>query len=189
MKKYIIVTIFIFLLSLMSCQEDTTEFEQDDLNIEFVPGELLIGIKSNVDIKSVFDLINESNFRVDKINSLTFNSDLPSDSLEYILNQLNSKSYTNDGLNWFTTGYLHNQTKEIRVFPKLFEMENTDFQSDWLKSMDELELKQRHHPNLPSGTFLTYVPEGSELEWQNHFQSKDIIKWCELNYIAQIRLH
>jgi hypothetical protein len=52
--------------------------------------------------------------------------------------------------------------------------------------MNEFELHEKHNENLASGTILFYVPIGKEKEWRDIFSTYDIIKWAELNYIADI---
>ena len=182
MKKVILfISIILFFASCSNNESDI-----DDL--EFAPGEISVGFKSGTDVNEIFNFINQFNHQVDKINSLTFISNLPAEKLEYILDELNEKNYTNDGVNLFTNGYLHAQTNEITIFPKLFEMNNKAYQNDWLESMNEFELLEKHDENLASGTILFYVPVGKEKEWRNIFLTYDIVKWAQLNYIADIEL-
>jgi len=180
MKKIILLTSFIGILS--SCSSDDSETD----TLEFVAGEVSVGIKSGTDINDLFEFINLFDHQVDNVNSLTFTSNLESDNLQYVLDILNDKTYTNDGVNWFVTGYLHSQTNEITIFPRLFGMENIDYQTDWLNSMNELELNEKHSSELNSGIIRFYVPVGQEIEWRNHFTSYDMVDWAELNYLADI---
>jgi len=183
MKTIIILFSLIGLLS--SCSNDDSEIDTR----EFVSGEVSVGIKSGIDINDLFEFINQFEHQVDNINSLTFNSDLSSDNLQYVLDILNEKTYTNDGLNWFVTGYLNNQTNQITIFPRLFGMGNIEYQNDWLKAMNELELNEKHNTELNSGIIRFYVPVGKEIEWRNQFANYNIVDWAELNYIADIELH
>ena len=183
LKKLIVVFAFIGFLS--SCSKDDSNSETQ----KFVPGEVAVGIKSGTDISVIFNFINQFDLKVDKINSLSFTSDLPSDSLQFVLDKLNEKDYTNDGVTWFVTGYLHYQTNEITIFPKLFDMDNIDYQDDWLASMEEFELNHKHNVELNSGIIRFKVPVGEESEWVNQFEGHDLVDWAELNYIADIELH
>ncbi|MFD0762282.1 hypothetical protein ACFQZW_09330 [Lutibacter aestuarii] len=167
---------------MFSCSSDDSEPDTR----EFVPGEVSVGIKSGTNINDLFEFINLFDHQVDNVNSLTFTSNLQSDNLQYVLDFLNDKTYTNDGVNWFVTGYLHYQTNEITIFPRLFGMENIAYQTDWLNSMNELELNEKHNSELNSGIIRFYVPVGQEIEWRNQFTSYDIVDWAELNYIADI---
>ena len=180
MKKIILLLSIIGTLS--SCSKDDIKVDTR----EFVPGEISVGVKSGTNISAVFDFINQFDHKVDNVNSLTFTSDLSSDSLHYVLDILNNKTYTNDGENWFSTGYIHSQTNQITIFPRLFEIDNSDYQNDWLNSMGELKLNQKHNVELNSGIIRFYVPDGSELEWKNQFKNYDIVDWVELNYISNI---
>lgn len=114
---------------------------------------------------------------------------MPSDSLQYVLDLLNEKPYTNDGINWFVTGYLHYQTNQITIFPKLFEIDKLEYQNDWLMAMAELKLNEKHNTELNSGIVRFYVPEGKEKEWKSRFENHEIVDWAELNYIADIVPH
>ncbi len=180
MKKVFILLAFFGFLT--SCSNDDSETETQ----EFVPGEVSVGIKSGTDINDLFNFINQFDLEVDNVNSLSFTSNLPSDNLQFVLDNLNEKNYTNDGINWFVTGYLHYQTNQIWIFPRLFDLNNIDYQQDWLTSMVELELQDKHNVDLNSGIIRFKVPEGQELEWENQFESYDIVDWAELNYIADI---
>ena len=75
------------------------------------------------------------------------------------------------------------------IFPRLFGIENIDYQTDWLNSMNELELNEKHNSELNSGIIRFYVPIGHEIEWRNQFTSYDIVDWAELNYISDIEPH
>jgi len=181
MKKVIILILLIGFFS--SCSNDDSKVDTK----EFVPGEVSVGIKSGTDINDLFNFINLFDHQVHNVNSLTFTSDLPPDQLQYVLDKLNEKTYTNDGVNWFVTGYLHHETNQITIFPKLFEMENIEHQKDWLGSMKKLELIERHKEDLNSGIIRFYVPVGREKEWRNKFLNHNIVDWAELNYIVDIQ--
>ena len=180
MKKIILLIALIGLFS--SCSNDSAVTD----NRKFVPGEVFVGIKSGTEISDLFNFVNLFDLKVDNVNSLTFTSDLPSDSLQYVLDYLNKKDYTNDGVNWFVTGYLHYQTSQITIFPILFGMDNKIYQQDWLNSMNELELNEKHDVDLSSGIIFFNVPIGRELEWKNKFEKYNIVEWAELNYIDEI---
>ena len=189
MRKLLIMKNIILLISLLgilsSCSNDNLETETQ----EFVPGEVIVGIKSGTNINTIFEFINQFDHKVDNVNSLTFTSDLRADSLQYVLDFLNQKTYTNDGIRWKVTGYLHYQTNQITIFPRLFEIDNVEYQDDWLISMKELELSEKHNIDLNSGVILFNVPIGKEIEWRNQFKKGNIVSWSKLNYIADIELH
>lgn len=160
MKTIIILLSFIGILS--SCSSDDAEVVIHG----FIPQEVSVGIKSGTNINEIFEFVNQFDHKVDNINSLTFNSELPSDSLQYVLDFLNEKSYTNDGINWFVTGYMHQQTNQITIFPRLFIMDKVEYQNDWLFSMEELGLSEKHNIELNSGIIRFYVPKGQGIRME-----------------------
>ncbi len=180
MKKIILGILTIGIL--LSCNSDDSETDKR----EFVPREVSVGIKSGTNINAIFEFINQFDHIVDRIISLTFTSDLPTDNLQYVIDFLNEKNYTNDGKTWFVTGYLHYQTNQVTIFPKLFDMNNKEYQNDWLNSMQTLKLKEKHNADLNSGVIRFIVPEGKELEWKNRFENYSIVEWSRLNYIVEI---
>lgn len=180
MKKAFILLAIIGILT--SCSSDDS-----DKNIrEFVAGEVSVGLKSGTEIQNLFNFINQFELEVDNISSLSFTSELPSENLQFILDNLNAKSYTNDGLDWFVSGYLHFKTNQIWLFPKLFDMHNLKYQQDWLVSMTEFKLNGNHNIDLNSGIIRFKVPEGKEFEWKNKFENYDVVEWAELSYLMDI---
>jgi hypothetical protein len=175
------IIIFASLLGILwSCSNDDAQTNTQ----EFEAGEVFVGIKSGTDLNELFEFINLFDHQVDHVSSLVFTSNLASDQLQFVLDTLNDKSYTNDGEVWFVTGYLQHQTNEITIFPRLFGMENSEYQDDWLNAMNELELSQKHHSESSSGIIQFYVPEGQEMQWKNHFSNYDIVDWAQLNYFG-----
>ncbi len=183
MQKLFILFALMGLLS--SCSKDDSDME----NPAFVPGEVIVGIKSGTDIHALFNFINEVGLEVDNIHALTFTSLLPPGDLQFVLDILNEKNYTNDGINWFVNGYVHRQTNQIWIFPRLFDMHTLAYQQDWLTAMDDLKLQEEHIMDLNSGSILFKVPKGQEIKWENKFETHAIVDWAELNYIADIELH
>lgn len=180
-KKFLIVLVGI----LLSCSREDTTVETQ----EFVAGEISVGIKSGTDINAIFNFINEFEHKANRISGLTFTSDLPADSLGYVLDYLNKKTYTNHKTNSLVTGYIHYETNKITLFPKLFEMDKIAYQNNWHLAMKELKLSHTHHIELNSGIIDFYVPIGSEITWKNEFKKHKVVQWATLNYLADIELH
>lgn len=178
MKKLIFI---LFTLILLGCEKDSFENSQ-----EFVPTDVLVKIKGYYTIDKVFDFINTFDHDVENIHSQVYTSSLPSDSLQYVLDYLNEKPYTNDGLNWFVNGYSHYQTNTITIFPRLFDIKNTEYQNDWLKSMEILELNEQTEGETSGCIIYFHVPEGKEKEWEHKFEEYEFVEWAELNYITDI---
>jgi hypothetical protein len=91
MKPYKLLVFFALVL-FWGCDDDVTEPE-----FEFAPRDVSVKVKGYFTIDQVFDFINSFDHEVKNINSLVYTSTLPSDSLTYVLNYLNAKTYTNDG--------------------------------------------------------------------------------------------
>lgn len=172
------VSIFV----LFSCNK-VGELDQNDE--EFVPTDVLVKTNASYTIDKVFDFINSFDHDVEYIKRGKYTSSLPSDSLTYVLNYLNAKSYTNDGNTWFVTGYLHYQTQIITIFPRLFDINNIENQTDWLQSMEILQLSEQLDRETSGYVIYFHVPIGTEKEWVEIFETYDFVKWVELNYIAE----
>ena len=186
--KTLIIALTLFLFVFISCEKDIDDEidYSDHSDVEFVPTDVLVKTKGYYTIDKVFDFINLFDHEVEYIKYGIYNSKLPSDSLQYVLDFLNAKPYTNDGNAWFVTGYLHYQTQQITIFPKLFQINNKEYQIDWLQSMEILQLHQQTDTETSGNTILFHVPEGKEKEWVKKFMEYDFVEWAELNYIVQL---
>lgn len=179
------LALFIFLISLISCETDNVENSDD----RYVPTDVFVKVKGYYTIDKVFDFINSFDHKVENIRSQTYTSDLPSDSLQYVLDYLNVKTYTNKENAWFVSGYLHNQTEMITIFPRLFDMENTAYQADWLESMDILKLNEDTVSETAGSIIYFHVPEDDEKEWEKKFEEYEFVEWAALNYYVEMDLH
>ena len=193
-KKDFIMRIFKIILTLLlftfiSCEEDSTEDLEKKNEEKYVPTDVLVKIKGYYTIDKVFDFINSFDHDVENIHSQVYTSALPSDSLQYVLDYLNAKPYTNDGVRWFVNGYLHYQTQIITIFPRLFQIKNKDYQYDWLASMEILKLSEQTEGETSGCIIYFHVPEGKEKEWEKKFEEYDFVEWAELNYIFEIIWH
>ena len=184
MKKVLFI-LSISLLILFSCDK---EDEQNQIQEKFVPTDVLVKTKGTYTIDKVFDFINSFDHDVEYIYGGVYTSSLPSDSLIYVLNYLNAKTYTNDGDVWFVTGYLHYQTQVITIFPKLFDIKNIENQTDWLQSMQFLQLTEETDKKTNGYVIYFHVPIDTEKEWVEKFKEYDFVEWAELNYIVEINL-
>jgi hypothetical protein len=135
-------------------------------------------------INEVFDFINSLDFDVAEIHSGVYVSNMSPDSLQYILDRLNAKPYTNNGSDWQrVTGYLHYLTNQITIFPDLFNMKNKDYQKDWLQSMDEYKLVERFACDFDGHIIYFRVPEGTEKYWETQFGKYEFVEWASLSHI------
>lgn len=163
----------------MGCEKTDIDYSDE----KFVPTDVLVKIKGYYTIDKVFDFINSFKHDVENINSQVYISNLPSDSLQYVLDYLNAKPYTNNGSAWRVNGYLHYQTKAITIFPRFFNIRNVDYQKDWLESMEILKLKEQTKGCI----IFFHVSEGLEKVWEKKFEEYVFVEWAELNYIAEIK--
>ena len=161
--------------------------EDEDVKpeLEFVPTEVFVKFEGGYTIDKVFEFINSLGHEVPYIRSLKYTSDLPPDSLEYVLNYLNAKPYTQRDV-WRVTGYRHYKTDEISIFPTLFDMKNAKYQNDWLESIQVLQLREDTEGTTAGFIVFFRVPEGEEKTWESKFEEYDFVEWAELNYIVEL---
>jgi hypothetical protein len=139
-------------------------------------------------IDKVFDFINEFDHDVKLIQYGVYVSTMPPSKLQSILDSINSKSYTNDGKDWWTSGYLHYATNQIFIFPMLYNMKNKDYQNDWLQTMDEYNLFENFTYDFSGYVIHFRVSEGTEKQWEAQFKKYEFVEWAELNYLSHIIL-
>ena len=154
---------------------------------EYEPMHVSVKTKRYFTINEVFDFINSLDLGVEQIYSGVYVSNMSSDNLQYILDCLNAKPYTNNGSDWpRVTGYLHYLTNQITIFPYLFNMKNKDYQEDWLQSMEEYKLVEQFAYDHSGYIIYFQVPEGMEKHWVTEFKKNEFVEWAELNRIIHI---
>ncbi|HET6559873.1 MAG TPA: hypothetical protein VFG54_21280 [Prolixibacteraceae bacterium] len=177
--KISILILLALLFALVGCEKNN-----NDTSVEkFVPTDVLVKIKGYYTIDKVFDFINSFEHEVENIHSQVYTSDLPSDSLRYVLDYLNAKPYTHDGNAWLVVGYQHYQTKVITIFPKFFNIKNADFQKDWLESMEILKLNEQTEGETNGCIIYFHVPEGQEQLWVKRFENYEFVEWADVNHL------
>ena len=156
---------------------------------EYEPMHVSVKTKRYFTINEIFDFINSLDLDVKQIFRGVYVSTMSSDNLQYILDCLNAKPYTNNGDDWpRVTGYLHYLTNQITIFPYLFNMKNKSYQEDWLQSMDEYKLVEQFAYDHSGYIIYFRVPEGTEKYWVTQFKKYEFIEWAELNRIIHINL-
>jgi hypothetical protein len=90
------------------------------------------------------------------------------------------ETYTHDGNWWGVTGYLHYLTNQITIFPQLFNMKNSEYQLDWLKSMNDYELVE--HGGHIIRFQITENQEIPQSSWETKFYGYDFVEWAEMRY-------
>jgi len=138
----------------------------------------------------VFDFINSFNHDVENRQSQLYNSDLPSDSLNYVLDYLNAKPYTTYGNAFKVTGYTHVNIGKITIFHRLYNITSKSYQKDWLESIKTLELTEEDENSPTSGCIIFFrVPADKEKYWAEKFKKYDLVEWTELNYIGEFYIN
>jgi hypothetical protein len=170
------------LLALVSCDSDDSP---EQAKRQFVPGDVSIGIKATTPIASVFDLMNDNDVFIDQMSGFFYYSALPTDSLDYVINQLKSKTYFNKRGFAGGSAYVHALDNRITVVQSFFEMD-ADAQQDWLTTIDELQLKDLGNDTR---NLLIKVTPGTENFWMNTFKNHPEVTWVDLNWYGDIVLN
>lgn len=164
------------------CKDET--IENTEFCERFVGGDVAIGIDQDIKLEESFDLINAYDLYINHIDGICYESNLPSDSIDYVINYLNAKEYINkNGFKAVKNGsvFLHYQTGLITVCCRLWDMTQPN-QQDWIKTKKILSLKEK--PSVKS--ILLTVPVGQEKKWVMTFKGRSSISYAELNCIVEI---
>jgi hypothetical protein len=176
MKRCIYIFLF-FSVAMTSCSEDEPRKAADR---PFVPGDVAVGIKPEVEIGQVFNLMNEKMVTIDMMSGFFTYSLLPPDSVDYINNQLAGKSYFNQ------RGWSDQRSfiadSQIKLTTFFFDMDLAA-QTDWLETMEKLQLKDLHGETK---NLLIKVAPGTEKAWIRFFESHPFVTWAHLNEYVEI---
>jgi len=173
---------FLQLLLVCFCVLASCKSPGVDAELRFVPGEITVGIKKDYPINRIFEFINSSGIVAESVYYSSYTSTFPSDSLQFIKNILETKSYLIDGMGWGPGVELQPLTNNILVSPKMFKMENTVNQVDWLETMRILKLVELWNQAGEAGSILRLrVPIGTENTWVERFKKLSFIEWIERN--------
>ena len=140
------------------------------------PINVYVKIKNYYTINRVFEFINTFTLNAKEIYGGVHFSTMSSDSLQYILDGLNSKPYITA---W---GSLDYYTYQIRISSTLHDMENRDYQNDWLKSMNDYQLIEIMDYYNSGYTIHFIVPEGTEKQWEARFKQHEFVEWAAVSY-------
>lgn len=155
---------------------------------DFVPTDVIVKTKRGFTIDKVFEFINQYDHSVEYISSTAYISSLAPDRLQYILDYLNAKKYTNRP-QWPVSGNLHYATNDIYVFLRLYDIKNKNNQKDWLQSIEILKMKELIEGDDFVGSIVYFhVPAGAEKEWVEKFKALPFVDWAETNNYLQISL-
>ena len=180
-SKTVIITLVLFIFLSISCEKDKI-LEIDYPNDKIIPTLVCVKIKDNYTIDKVFGFINSFDYDVERITNRIYKSSLPPDSLNYIIDYITNKSYTNDGGNKWFLAYVGYKTKIINILPKLYNMRNIDNQSDWLQTMSTLKLSEVTGNKMGTSIITFHVPEGHERECAEKFEEYNFVQWARFYY-------
>jgi hypothetical protein len=180
MMRTIYFILIISLLAFNSCKKETKEEVTD--NLKFVPTDVSVQVKAYFTIDQVFSFINFFDHQVEFIKYGSYISNIPTDSLQYVLEAINAKPYTHDGV-FCATGYINSSIHKIIVFPLLFQMKDKSYQADWLKTMEKFQLVEDNSSTDSGYVIYFHVPVGEEKNWVKKFMQYDFVERANLNYI------
>jgi hypothetical protein len=181
MKNLFLFFSFASFLFNISCSDDTIA---PDNSLQYVKGDVIVGITAQTEIEAVFDLMNELNLTIDHMSGFDYLSPWPQDSIESLIQYFSSISYLNkNGFGPFV--FYSELDNKITVLPYLYDM-NLNNQTDWLIHLGKMELIdcKGNFKNL-----LLIVPEGTEIFWVEKLKEYEIVRWTQLNYIGGIVPH
>jgi hypothetical protein len=170
--------LILILASIFSACEDGVGPAADKR--DFVRGDVIIGIKTDVSINAVFDLMNERDVTIDQMSGFFYYSTLSNDSLDYVIHTLQNKAYCNRGGFKGGSAYVHALDNRIVVTQIFFDMD-LDAQQDWVSTIDKLKL---HDLGNDTRNLVIEVNPGTEKFWMKKFKEHPYVKWAELNYIG-----
>ncbi|WP_139925615.1 hypothetical protein [Hymenobacter sp. DG01] len=145
--------------------------------LDFVPGQVAVGTQDATTIPQVFTLVNARSLSIAYLFPARYGSTLPADSLDYLRQQLATKSYAN-APDWPVQIARNAQTNAVQLTVRLVDMTAPN-QQDWLTTVQQLQLRE-----LPgSKSFMLRVPVGEEKRWVAELQQNAALRWAELNHI------
>jgi hypothetical protein len=176
MKRKILFHILMATILLAACDHEENKPEEP----LFAPGKILVGIKSNVPIDLVFDLMNEKGVAIDVMYGFYTYSLLPIDSLTFINNQTIAKSYLNGRGRSNQVGKVVNNRIELNT--TFFEMDLVS-QLDWLETIKKSQLNDL---GAIHKLVVINVTPGTEKEWLEIFETHPYVKSVSLNLIIKV---
>lgn len=175
MRNFFFV-LFITVLA-TSCKKDNT---QDNIDKDFVKGDVLVGIDSTMQLEQLFTYVNSFNLTIYEVTGFFYTTTIPKDSIPYIKTVLNAKPYINTrGFSasvWadYQTGVVHNTTF-------LWDMTIPN-QQDYIQTKKLLRMTDA----LSSTKYiLIKVPVGQEMFWKDRFKSFSWVRWADLNWLVR----
>ena len=142
------------------------------------PGQISVVTKTFFTMDMMFDFINSFEHEVLYITGVCYISTMPSDNLLYVAHGIRAKPYV-VGLAYA----LHFMTNAITLNFWLYDMKNSDYQADWLKTINDYQLVEVMNEERYEGyNIILNVPEGTEREWEGKFMKYEFVESVRLAY-------
>jgi hypothetical protein len=179
MKSISLLTLLL-LTFLLGCSKnkDTIITGPENPSLNYVQGEVVVGLKDSVSLEEIADYVYSlNNISINEISSLRYYSILPKDSIQSIKSNLESKNYIWHGT--VNVSYLESESKILVEF-SIKDFSSNDI-NDW--KLLKTHFRLFHSPyHFQSGVLK--VENGKENEWINILSNSNLFRFVELNYIV-----
>lgn len=141
---------------------------------KFVPGNVLVGFKSGVTIRQAFDFATQSANDIGYVHGLSYYSNLPIDSLNYVANTLAAAGFSNKGV------FIGFGVNRIVVLMSYGIEDDKSTLDEWIELTETPELKFEDMDNTKS--MLLYISPGTEKKWIKTHYDGPLIEYAHLDY-------
>jgi hypothetical protein len=147
----------------------------------FVSGEILFSLIENSSFYDTSELINSLDLQIKYAGRFNYIIKTTTDSVDSIIQILESKQYLTDGGRTFSISYL-NDTLHVAI--NVFDLDSVET-SNWLNTVFQLDLKEHLSRNVNIWGAIS-VPHGKEQYWVDEIKKHGLIKDASLNHIGTI---
>jgi len=133
---------------------------------------ILMETRLHFSIDSVFDFINSLSLNTAGIDGSRYFLDLPLDSLQFVLDYLNTKPYIES-----SNGHYVEFLGKINIQVSLVNMTNKNYQADWLKTINKFGFTYLDDVIGALYTVVIEVPKGAEDEWIRRLNEYGFVNW------------
>jgi hypothetical protein len=175
MKNIILLILSSFLIG---CSNKDIPNNSEKPFLDYVPGDVSIGLNDNVSLEDVANYIYSfNNILINSIVGFQYYSDLPKERMDTLKSVLESKTYILNGTLY--TSYIDSLSKILVEF-SIGKFSYADIR-DWESFKEQFLLK--HLPYHYQGGLLKVEP-GKEYEWIQFLSKSGLFRFVELNYIT-----
>ena len=170
-----IIPLILFITLLIGC---SNKDQQNPLVLEYVPGDVIIGLKQNVSLEEVADyILSFKNISIYNIVSFEYYSSLPKERMDSLKSTLEAKPYIYSGD--LRDSYVDSLSKiKIDLWIVNFGI---DARKDWAITKEQFLLT---HIPYPYQAGLLKVEYGKEVEWVHILSQSNLFSFVELNNIS-----